>query len=123
MGPLIPLLFLVPIFLVAAWFFNDVLVIWEIPVFAAICVLCAILIVALYLRHYANFAKHDPDRLQSERYRVQMQELQVQLLEAKNYPEPLRADVLEDATPNPVIENHKAADGENISTEGEEETQ
>lgn len=70
MGSLVPLLFVTFGFVLAAWFFRSVAVISDVPIFSAVFVLAALYPVLSYLRHYAWFAKHDPDRLQSEEYRL-----------------------------------------------------
>ena len=101
MGPLIPALLLVPLLAFFAWLFSDITVIAGIPAFSALCFASLLGVVGHYLYHYSKFARNDPDRLQSEQYRVQMQELQVQLIAAKDLPGPVPADMLEDATPNP----------------------
>jgi len=77
MGPLVPLLLLVPILGILAWFCVDVLVIGGVPVFSAACLLGMAAIVVFYCSLYSHFAKNDPDRLQSEQYRIHMQELQM----------------------------------------------
>ena len=66
---------------------------------SALCLAAIVVIFGHYLWHYSKFAKNDPDRLQSEQYRVQMQHLQ--LVAAKDLPEPLPAEVLDDPTANP----------------------
>ena len=95
MGPLIPLLFLVPCFLVATWMFR------EYSVVAGLFGLSAIGIVAEYLRQYAKFAKRDPDRLQSEEYRYEIK--RIQMIAAKELPYPIPADSIPllPATSNP----------------------
>ena len=102
MGPLIPLLVLVPVLLVAAWLFRQVAVIDGVPGFSAFFVLGSFVIIAMYLRHYGRFAKEDPDRLQSEEYRVRMEQLELQRVVAKEGPLPPEA--LDPATENPIIE-------------------
>ena len=99
MGPLVPVLFLVPVLAAVAWLFKDTAVIQGVPVFTALSFLGIVGIIVHYLWHYTSYAKHDPDRLQSEEYRSQMQQLQIA---AKGLPEPLPAHVLEDPIPNPI---------------------
>lgn len=53
-----------------------------------------------YLVHYARFAREDPDRLQSEKYRLDMEQLEVQRVLAKEGV--LSEDVLEPPSPNPL---------------------
>ena len=103
MGPLIPLLVLIPVLLFAAWLFLEVAVISGVPGFSALFVLCILVIIAKYLRHYSRFAEEEPDRLQSEEYRVRMEQLELQRVIAKEGPLP--PDALDPATGNPVIEN------------------
>ncbi|MCY4377682.1 MAG: hypothetical protein OXC31_28320 [Spirochaetaceae bacterium] len=102
MGPLVPLLLLVPVFLGAAWLFESVAVVAGVPLFSALFALAALVIVFRYLRHYESFAKHDPDRLQSEKYRYETQ--RTQMIAAKELKHPMPADSLPLADPaeNPV---------------------
>ena len=119
MGPLIPVLLLVPVLCVFAWLFTDIVVIMRIPVFSALCLAGAIAIVGHYLWYYSKFARSDPDRLQSEQYRVQMQHLQ--LVAAKELPEPLPAEVLENPTANPATSESQDNDGDDRSSDSSEE--
>lgn len=64
-------------------------------------------------------SRNDPDRLQSEQYRVQMHRLQ--LVAAKDLPEPLPAEVLEDPTGNPVILESQGSDEDDRPSESPEE--
>ena len=109
MGPLVPsLVAVVPILLLSAWLFRETVVLRGVPVITVGLVGAALWILFDYHRHYASFAKNDPDRLQSEEYRYEM--TRVQMLAAKGLPEPLPADSLpleepkknipEDETPN-----------------------
>ena len=101
MGSLVPLLFVTFGFVLAAWFFRSVAVISDVPIFSAVFVLAALYPVLSYLRHYAWFAKHDPDRLQSEEYRL----LKVQqMIVAKDLRHPLTegSPPLLDSMENPV---------------------
>ena len=117
MGPLIPVLLLVPVLFAFAWLFSDVVVIANIPVFSALCLAAVAVIFGHYLWHYSKFAKNDPDRLQSEQYRVQMQHLQ--LVAAKDLPEPLPA---EDPTANPITLESQDSDGDDRPSELPEES-
>ena len=86
MGPLVPLLFLAFVFVLTAWLFRSVAMLGGVPIFSAILVLAALGIVFSYLLIYVRFAKHDPDRLQSEEYRL----LKVQqMIVAKDLQHPL----------------------------------
>ena len=105
MGPLVPLLFLVPVFLGAAWLFRDVLIL--VGLFAV----AAVGLVVEYCRQYAGFAKRDPDRLQSEEYRYGLK--RIQMIAAKELPYPVPVDSLalpepisNPAHPLPPIEDH-----------------
>lgn len=100
MGPLVPVILLVPVLATLAWLFKDTALIKGVPVFTALSFIGIVGIIVHYLWHYSNFAKHDPDRLQSEKYRSQMQQLQIA---AKGLREPLPAHVLEDPIPNPIL--------------------
>ena len=71
MGPLVPTLLLVPVLLGAAWLFRSVFVVKGCPIISTGLVILVLWIVVIYLRHYASFAKNDPDRLQSEENRYQ----------------------------------------------------
>ena len=92
MGPLVPSLVAVVPMLLFAWLFRDAAVVKGIPVITAVLVVAVLGILFDYHRHYASFAKNDPDRLQSEEYRYEM--TRVQMLAAKELPEPLPADSL-----------------------------
>lgn len=117
MGPLVPLLLLVPVFLGAAWLFESVAVVAGVPIFTALFALAALWIVFHYLRHYASFAKHDPDRLQSEKYRYETQRMQ--MIAAKELVHPMPADRLPLADPaeNPV--EHVKSEETELSEGGE----
>ncbi len=86
MGPLVPWLLLSPVFLFAAW------VLRELPLLAIPCLMVAIGILIEYGRQFAKFAKNDPDRLQSEEYRYEMQ--RIQLIAAKELPAPMPPNTL-----------------------------
>ncbi len=92
MGPLVPLLFLAPVFVSAAWLFRSVAVVGGVPLFSAAFGVAALLIGLGYYRHYARFAKHDPDRLQSEEYRYET--ARMQMIAAKELRRPMPADRL-----------------------------
>ena len=92
MGPLVPTLLLVPGFIFAAWLFRTIAVVWEIPIFSAVFVLVALAALWDYHRHYSAFAKNDPDRLQSEEYRIGM--ARTQMIAAKELPQPMPEDKL-----------------------------
>ncbi len=110
MGPLVPsLLLVVPFFIFVAWGFQSVAVVSGVPLFSALFVFAALAIVWSYHGHYAWFAKHDPDRLQSEKYRFETQRMQ--MIDAKELRRPMPANRLplaEDAE-NPV--EHVDSDG------------
>lgn len=96
MGPLVPLLLLVPIFLLSAYFFRDVIAISVVFSFVAVG------IVVEYCRQYSHFSKNEPDRLQSEEYRYGMK--QMQMISGKELPYPMPANKLNltKATSNPI---------------------
>ena len=96
MGSLVPALSLVPVLGFFAWLLADVFVFGGVPVFSAVCFVGIIAVVGIYLAQYMRFAKHDPDRLQSEQYRIQMQQLQ--MIKAKDLRDYLPADVLAQPT-------------------------
>ena len=97
MGPLVPLLFIAPVLLLFAYLFRDVTVVRGVPVFSAVFVLAALLIFLGYLYHYTSFAKRDPDRLQSEEYRLLTSRMQ--MIAAKELPHPMPAENLPLAEP------------------------
>ena len=78
--------------LLFAWLFRDTAVVKGIPAITAVLVAAVLWVLFDYHRHYASFAKNDPDRLQSEEYRYEM--TRVQMLAAKGLSEPLPADSL-----------------------------
>ena len=117
MGPLVPLLLLVPVFIGAAWLFKSVAVVAGVPLFSALFALPPLVIVFYYLRQYASFAKHDPDRLQSEKYRYETQRMQ--MIAAKDLEHPMPAESLPLADPAENPEEHvKSKEAE--STKGGE---
>ena len=97
MGPLVPSLIVVPILLLFAWLFRETAVLMGFPVITVMLVITTLCILYNYHRHYASFAKNDPDRLQSEEYRYEM--TRVQMLAAKGLQEPLPEDSLPLADP------------------------
>ena len=97
MGPLVPLLMMVPILFLFAWLLRETVVLMGFPVFTVVLIVTGVGILYSYLRHYASFAKNDPDRLQSEEYRYEM--TRVQMLAAKVLQEPLPEDRLPLADP------------------------
>ena len=101
MGPLVPLLCLVPVILFFAWLFESVLVI-GVPLVSIALVLATLVIIFMYLFHYAAFAKHDPDRLQSEKYRYET--AMMQMIAGKDLPWPISANsaLLKEPMENPV---------------------
>ncbi len=96
MGPLVPALSLVPVLGFFAWLLADVFVLRGVPVFSTLCFAGIVAVVGVYLAQYIRFAKHDPDRLQSEQFRVQMQQLQ--MIKAKDLRDYLPAEVLAQPT-------------------------
>ena len=86
MGPLVPMLLLIPVLLGSAWLFRSTFVIRSCPIISTGLVILVLWIVLSYLRHYASFAKNDPDRLQSEEYRYETARLQ--MIAAKELPNP-----------------------------------
>ena len=118
MGPLLPSLALVPFLLGTAWLLDDVFLVWNVPVLTVCLVAAAICLVYGYQRQYARFAREDPDRLQSEKYRYDT--ARMQMIAAKGLPHPVPVDsfTIEEARTNPA-EFEKAAaktdDGEKMS--------
>jgi len=92
MGPLVPMLLLIPVLLGSAWLFRSTFVIRSCPIISTGLVILVLWIVLSYLRHYASFAKNDPDRLQSEEYRYETARLQ--MIAAKELPGPIPAEEL-----------------------------
>ena len=115
MGPLVLPLLLSPVLLFFAWLFESTLVIKDVPVITVACVLVGLCIIFAYLYHFARFAKHDPDRLQSEEYRYETARLQ--MIAAKKLPEPVSVDELPlpDLAPN-LPEPEASAQGEGSLT-------
>ncbi|WP_139369666.1 hypothetical protein [Xanthomonas axonopodis] len=96
MGPLVPTLFLVPLFLAGAYLLRSV--VW----LAIVLALTAVGIIFEYFRQYSVFAKNDPDRLQSEEYRYEMTKIQIVAGKGLPQPVPLEDLNLSDPTTNPV---------------------
>ena len=110
MGPLVPSLLLIPVFLFAAWLFRSTFVISGCPIISTGLVIGVLGIVFSYHRHYASFAKNDPDRLQSEEYRYET--ARMQMIAAKELRDPIPAEEL----PNPK----EKPDAPRPSSEGDE---
>ena len=109
MGPLVPTLLISLVLLFFVWLFKSTLVIEStlvidgIPLITVACVLAALWLIIKYTRHYAWFAKHDPDRLQSEEYRLEEYRL-LALIKGKDLQAPIPRDELPpitDPAPNP----------------------
>lgn len=77
MGPLVPTLLISLVLLFFSWLFESTLVIGGVPLITVACVLVALWLIIDYNRHYARFAKHAPDRLQSEEYQSKIARLNV----------------------------------------------
>ena len=92
MGPLVPSLIVVPFLLLFAWLFRDTAIVGGVPILTAVLVIASLLIPYNYHRHFGKFAKTDPDRLQSEEFRIGM--TRIQMLDAKSLPQPLAEDSL-----------------------------
>ena len=101
MGPLVPLLFLALVLVFAAYLFRETAVVHGVPIFSAVFVLAALVIIYSYHRHYTDFAKRDPDRLQSEEYRLLTMQ---QMIAAKGlrHPVPVETFPLTEPTENPA---------------------
>ena len=100
---------------VFAYLFRDFAVVSGVPTFSAFFVVGIGIIIAGYLIHYARFAREDPDRLQSEKFRLEMEQLEVQRVLAKKGVLP--QDVLEPPSPNPAVpdgETRTKGDGEQL---------
>ena len=91
MGPLVPLLFLALVFVLVSYLFRETAVVHGVPIFTAVFVLAALVIIFSYLRHYTAFAKRDPDRLQSEEYRLLTMQ---QMIAAKELRHPVPVETL-----------------------------
>ena len=102
MGPLVPIVFLYAVLCgIGAWLFRDVAVYQGLPVITVFLLVVGAIALAHYLFHYSRFAKHDPDRLQSEQYRLESHRMQY--LSAKDRQAPLPPDVLDDPDHNPPL--------------------
>ncbi|MCY3837474.1 MAG: hypothetical protein OXH09_02280 [Gammaproteobacteria bacterium] len=110
MGPLIPVVApLVPLAFFFAWLFRTTAIVCHVPVISAFLVLLASVAIGHYLYHYSRFAKTEPDRLQSEHYRLETRRMQY--VAAKDLDEPLPPDALANATDNPLIEDDRNSPG------------
>jgi hypothetical protein len=96
MGPLVPILLLVPFFLIFSYLFKT-----NIFVCSALLVLAGG-IVFEYFRQFSHFANKDPDRLQSEEYRYEMKKIEVVAAKELKVPLPLAELNLSDPGPNPA---------------------
>ena len=115
MGPLTPLLVLVPFLIGAAWLFREMGLIHDIPIFSSLFLLTIFVIIGSYVFHYSRFAKKDPDRLQSEEFRVQMEQLEIQRVIAKEGT--YDPQVLDPATENPILDSHTHDEGRSDQAE------
>ena len=123
MGPLVPSLMAVPILLLFAWLFRETAVLMGFPIITVVLIITSLCILYNYHRHYASFAKNDPDRLQSEEYRYEM--TRIQMVAAKDLPEPLPEDSLPLAGPTRNLtradtptEDKEASDSTGTDQEG-----
>jgi hypothetical protein len=101
MSGIIPTLFLTPVFIGAAWLFQEnKLLLWLFSI-------AAIVIVAFYLIIFLRFAISNPDCLQSEEYRCEVR--RINMIAGSNLIEPIAAEnlPLEAATFNHVLEKDK----------------
>lgn len=121
MGPLVPsLIVLVLGFIVAAWFFRSTAMIKGVPLISVLLVGAALGIVIDYHRHYAFFAKNDPDRLQSEKYRYKT--AQMQMMAAKDLDDLVLEEELPDPREKPdALERSSEEDEPPDSTDTDEE--
>ena len=101
MAPLVPLLFIAVFFVLVAYVFRSVTVVHGVPLFSALLVVAALMIVFSYLQRYTWFAKHDADRLQSEEYRLQTMQQMIAAKELR-HPVPVENLPLADPTENPA---------------------
>ena len=122
MGPLVPSLFLVPVFIFSAWLFRTTAVVGDVPIFSALFAIMALGTLIDYHRRYAAFAKDDPDRLQSEEYRIGM--ARTQMIAAKELPQPLPEDTLplNGPEPNPTQRETQTKNDARSGSTGEKET-
>lgn len=121
MGPLVPsLIVLVLGFIVAAWFFRSTAMIKGVPLISVLFVVVALGIVIDYHRLYAFFAKNDPDRLQSEKYRYKT--ARMQMMAAKDLSDPVLEEELPGAREKPdALEQSSEEDEPPDSTDTDEE--
>lgn len=86
LGPLVPTLALIPIFLTAAVVFK------EIPGLLVLFSVFSVIPLMWFLVHYSIFARSNPDLLQSEEYRIE--EKRLHLMAAKGLEGPILVDEL-----------------------------
>ena len=84
------------------------------------CVVAALAIVGFYLYHFNRFAKNDPDRLQSEEYRIGL--ARMHMIAGKGVPDAIPADRLSllDPTENPSHTQSRAEGPPDSTVSGEE---
>ena len=118
MGPLLPPLLLVPFLFVAAWAFDEVLIVWGVPILTVGLVAFGIWIIYDYQRHYSRLARNRPDSLQSEKYRYATAHLQMMAAKGLSQPLPVDSFALDEPGTNEA-EHEQAAtktdDGERMS--------
>lgn len=123
LGPLIPTLILCPFLLFSAWLFRLVFVIGGCPIISTLLVIATIIVVVNYISRYQSFAKHDPDRLQSEEYRYET--ARMNMIAAKELPYPVPAEYLslDEPSENPAAAKPSSERDERPSpTNGDDET-
>ena len=116
LGALIPVVFLVVLACsVLAWLFRDTAVFGDVPVVSTALMLGAGAVVVYYLRYYSAFARSDPDRLQSESYRLERRRMQY--LMAKDLSEPAPPEALDVPGVNPAIDHDDGEVGDDPETD------
>ena len=113
MGPMVPPLFVSVFFALIAYPFLSVAVVHGVPIFSAVLLVGALVPIFSYIRRFAWFAKHDPDRLQSEEYRLLTMQQQTIIAKGLSHPVPAESLRLADPTENPaeatvVEEEHRS---------------
>ena len=111
MGPLVPLLVLAGGFVVAAWFFRSSAQVHGAPIFSAALIAAALFVAGFYCYQYLWYARHAPDRLQSEEYRIETVRIEIVAARELRRPAPVTTLPMDRSTDSPNERLSRAGGG------------